>query len=451
MSINLLFIDNLQAKDVDFSSFLTVGAGYSDNINLDSTNEISTAYINVNPGIALSKEGSRVKSQLSYNVKGLFYNDESQVNDAQHYLNANVASELVKKSIFVDLYASISQQLLDDSGYISPGGVAGSNDLTETYTYGFAPSWRKEWNNFATSLLKYNYNQVNYSGNNSDDSTANNITLNVENSKTNSEYFWNFDYAHTDTAYDKNEDTYSDAYKLRLGYHYSRKLSFTASSGYEDYAGDQYDGDTGWRAGFIWTPSQRTKLEYEAGQRFFGTTYFLDLNHRSRRLTWHLKYDDSVTDSRNQIINNNDDLQEAPDGVIPPLTDFTAQYYLNRRLTGDVTYRFKKSTITLGFFNEWRYFQGSDQKDEDDSGINLNWSQNMSRSISMNTSMSWGRLEDTQNNNAQDHSTFRWSINKSLSRAASADLMVSYNNNDSDIKLNGYTENSISFNFRKSF
>jgi len=75
----------------------------------------------------------------------------------------------------------------------------------------------------------------------------------------------------------------------------------------------------------------------------------------------------------------------------------------------------------------------------------------MSRSSSMNTSVSWGRLEDTQNNNTQDHSTFRWSINKSLSRAASADLMVSYNNNDSDIKLNGYTENSISFNFRKSF
>ena len=449
--INTFIINNVYAKDAEFSPSLIVGVGYSDNIDLEATNVKSSAYTRVNPGFTYSKQGSRVKSQVDYNVNGLFYESESELDDAQHNLYANVDSELVKNSIFLDLNATISQQLLDNDRYTSPGGVAGSDNLTETYTYGFAPYWNKKWSNVATSQLKYNYNDVSYSDNDGDDSTANNVTLNVESGKQFTQFFWNFDYNHTDTSYETDVDTSFDGYKLRVGYYYSRKLSLTATTGYEDYSDSREDGGTGWRAGVIWSPSQRTNLEFEAGQRFFGSTYLLDFKHQHRRLTWHFKYDDSITDSRDQIINNNDSVQETPEGIVPPLTNFTAQYYLSRRLTGDVSYSLKNSTITLGLFSEWRYFNDTDQKDEDDSGANLNWNLNLGRRTSMNTRFSWDQLEDTLNNNTQDRSSFIWSLNRNISRSMTGELMVSYNNNEADIKTDEFTENAISFNIRKVF
>ncbi len=453
----LLAGSSIQAKEIEIEPTLTVGAGYSDNIDREHSNEKSSTYTSVAPGIKFSKEGSRVKSILDYTINGLFYSSESDLNDVQHDLYANVESELVKHSIFLDLNATISQQILDNNKNASSDGVSGSNNLTQTYTYGFAPSWKKKWQNFAESTLQYDYNEVTYSGsNNGNDSQQNKITLNVESGKKFTRYFWNFDYDHSDVSYDRSRDTSSEAYKLKLGYHYSRKLDFTLSTGYEDYDDGRDDGGTGWRAGVIWDPTPRTNLEFEAGHRFFGNTYLLDFKHRSRRFTWHFKYDDSITDTRSDVINNNNNQQETPDGIIVPLTNFTAQYHLSRRMTGDVSYQHKKSTITLGVFNEKRYFEDSDQNDEDDIGLDLSWSLNIGRRTSMNTRLSWEQLDkkrdnNTQDRNTQDRITFSWSLNRSLTPTMSGVLRLSYSENDADIKTDEYKENAISLHLTKTF
>lgn len=455
--LSVLFQKWANAKDIEMEASISVGAGYSDNIELEHTNERSSFYTNVTPGITFRKDGARVKTLLNYSASGTVYASESDLNDVQNRLFADAKSELLKNSIFLDLNATVSQQTLDNSLNSSPDGISGSSNLTETYTYAVAPYWKKEWKNYAESTLKYNYDEVNYSSNdfNSDDSKSDTITLNVESGMAFTRYFWGFDYEYQDVSYDRGGDTNSETYKVRLGYHYSRKLDFTLTTGYEDYEdrnGSRNDGGTGWRAGVIWNPNERTNLEFELGHRFFGNSYLLDFTHRSRRLTWHFRYDDSITDSRDQVINNNNSQQENPDGTIVPLSNFTDQYYLNRRYTGDVTYSYKKSEFTLGMYNERRYFEDSDDVDEEDIGVNLSWNLNIGRRTNMITQYSWDQLKEEEvQNNTQDRNIISWSLNRQLSPTMSGVLRVSYSDNEADIEADEYTENAISLNVRKVF
>ncbi|MCW8930344.1 MAG: TIGR03016 family PEP-CTERM system-associated outer membrane protein [Gammaproteobacteria bacterium] len=451
------FVNTLSiAKDIEMAPSIRVGAGYSDNIELEHDNERSSFYTNITPGIIFKKDGARVKTLLDYSASGTMYTSESDLNDVQHRLFANAESELLKHSVFLDMNATISQQTLDNNLSSSPDGISGSSNLTQTYTYAFSPYWKKKWQSYAESTLRYNYDEVKYSGSDrsGDDNKSNSIALNVESGKAFTRYFWDFDYEYQDISYDRSGDTNSETYKVRLGYHYSRKLDLTMTTGYEDYDdrnGNRNDGGTGWRIGAIWTPTQRTNLELEVGHRFFGNTYLLDFTHRSRRLSWHFRYDDSITDSRNEIINNNNSQQTNPNGTIVPLSNVTDQYYLNRRYVGDVSYSYKKSTITLGVFDERRYYQDSDEKDEEDIGADLSWNFNIGRRTNMITQYSWHQLEDARLNNTQDRNIVSWSLNRRLTPTMSGVLKLSYSDNDADIKRDEYTENAISLYINKNF
>ena len=462
------------AKEVDIEPSLSVGVGYSDNIRLEETNEKSSVYTRITPGIKFSREGARAKADVNYNITGLFYASESDLDNVQHRLYANANTELVKNSIFMDLDASISQQLLNSQYSASSDGVSGSQNLTQTYTYGVSPYWKKKWSNYAQSTLTYNYDEVIYDGSNNNggnDSTRNHFSLNVDSGTKFSRYFWNFDYQYNDISYDQRQDvvdpgyngttrdTTSEAYKVVLGYHYSRRLDFTYTTGYEDYDDGRDDGGTGWRAGIVWNPSTRTSLELEAGRRFFGKTLLMNFKHHSRKLIWDFKYNDSITDTRGQIVNNTRAQNTNPDGTVTPLSSsFSAQYYLSRRFTGDVTYKRKKSTFIVGFFDERRYYYDADKNDEEDIGINFNWGLRVGKRTSMNTRLLFSKLDNKTgiNNgngqkNTQDRTELNWSLSHQLSPEISSNLTLSYRDNSADLKTNEYTEHAIFLNIVKQF
>lgn len=452
----LIFTKGVVAKDIETEPTLTIGLGYSDNINLDHDDVKSSAYTLIAPAVRFIKEGSRVKTQLDYKMNGYTYASDSDLNNTQHNLNALLKSELLAQSIFLDINANISQELLNNSQNSSPDGASGSNNLTQTYTYGVSPYWKKQWKNYATSEFKYEYNELIYSSedeannnNGGDNSRANQITLMIESGKNFNRYFWNFDYTYNTTDYEINNDTRSESYKLQLGYHYSKKLDFTFTTGYEDYSDSREESGGGWRTGILWNPTSRTNFEFELGHRFFGNTYVFDFKHQNRRLTWHFRYDDTITNTRNQIINNNQ--QENPDGITPPLSDFTVQYYLSRRFAGDISYRHKKSAFILGVFNEKRYFQDSNTLDEENTGFDFTWNLAVGRRMNMSSQMVWRRLKDNAGTSSQEQKSFRWSFNRYLSATLTGVISLSYSTNNADLITNDYTENALSIGLTKRF
>ncbi len=465
---------SIWAKEVDIKPSISVGVGYSDNIRLEEKNEKSSAYTRITPGIKFKREGARVKADVNYSITGLFYASENDLNEVQHRLFANANSELVKNSIFMDLDASITQELLNNRYSASSDGVSGSQNLTQTYSYGVSPYWKKKWSNFAQSTLKYTYDEVIYDSSTNrggNDSTRNNFSLNIESGPKFRRYFWNFNYQYNDISYDQRQnivdpvytgtvrDTTSEAYKVVLGYHYSKQLDFTYTTGYEDYDDGRSDGGTGWRLGLNWNPTTKTSLIAEAGRRFFGKTLLMKFRHRSKKLIWNFNYNDSITDTRGQIVNNARAQSTNPGSITTPLSSsFSAQYYLSRRFTGDVSYKRKKSTFKVGIFDERRYYYDSDKNDEEDIGINFNWGLKVGKRTNMDTRFLFSKIENKTgvNNgngqkNTQDRTELIWSLSHRLSPEMTGSLSVSYRDNSADIKTYEYTEHTIFMNVVKRF
>jgi uncharacterized protein (PEP-CTERM system associated) len=74
-------------------------------------------------------------------------------------------------------------------------------------------------------------------------------------------------------------------------------LSGLLSFGREDNSYGDTQGSIGgnfYTVGFQWTPSRRTSIRAEVGERYFGNTFSLDAQHRTRLTTWTLTYGEQV-------------------------------------------------------------------------------------------------------------------------------------------------------------
>ncbi|MCK5663472.1 MAG: TIGR03016 family PEP-CTERM system-associated outer membrane protein, partial [Thiotrichaceae bacterium] len=281
-----------------FNPSISVGMTYTDNVDLTHTNKDSDLVLRVTPGLGtgITTEGSRLRTQLNYSVSGLSYESNSSSNDFYHNLSSSATAEIVKNAIFLDGFANTRQVLLDQNTSASSDNISGSDNLTNTYTYGLTASWKKNWERYATSDISYGYDEVKLSG--GEDSTGNQINFHLANGPKFTQYFWDLNYNYNETRYDSDSpDTTTKIAYVTLGYHYSRLLDLRIRLGQEDYD-DTVDDGFGWTIGGNWHPSPRTSLDASWGERAFGRTAFLDFSHRRKRITWQLNYSDEITNSR---------------------------------------------------------------------------------------------------------------------------------------------------------
>lgn len=453
---------NCQAfSNVDMSAGISGSMDYTDNVNLTKSKTESDLVFGVSPSVGLTTEGSRLRTQLNYSMTGLSFNKTSGNDDIYHNLSSSANAEIIKNAIFLDGFANTRQVLLDQNKNASSDLVSGSQNTTTTYTYGLTPSWHKKWDNYATSDLSYSYDQVRLSGGNSGDnsnSTGNGFNFTLASGTAFNQYFWDFNYNHNKTTYDGGSpNTTTETYYTTLGYHYSRLLDLRIRLGQENYD-DTVDDGFGWTVGGNWHPSERTSLDASWGERAFGRTAFLDFSHRRKRITWKINYSDDVTNSRGQLIENSQTINDANanpgdalNNVNTPLSTYNPNLRLTRRLTGSASYQMSKSSFTLALYAERLYFEDADDKDNNNYGTSLNWSLNLGGRTSMSSSVSWDRLDDLDIGNTQRRKELSINFNRSLTRSVTGSIGYTFQKNDADLSTSEYEENRITATLSKSF
>jgi len=343
------------AKELaDIKTSVSVSTGYTDNVDLEAFNKTGSFFAQVNPNIHFERQGSRVKANLDYTLQGVA---NSNVSDKKTYsinnrLFANVLTEIVASSIYLNLDGTITQELLDSTKSASDDNIVGSDNLTDTYTYAINPYWEKKWENWANSKFSYNFNEVIYDSDDDEpgnNSIGQNIQLDINSGNVFNTISWaiNLNYDHIN--YDSEPNTSSSSSLGTLGYKYSNQLSFKAYVGYEEYD-EKSDNNNGsnFGAGLVWNPSRQTSLEFSAGHRYYGDAYDLSFKHQMKRLGINFSYSENITNTRNQIRNNNQSIQstafaiEEDQGAIEqnspqvsvPVNDSTSSLYLSRRFSG---------------------------------------------------------------------------------------------------------------------
>lgn len=236
--------------------------------------------------LSLRREGARMKVFAEYVPTVYLYAQTKESDNLQNNLRSLLSLEAVDDFFFIDASAN------SYPSYISPflprpeSGASITQNRTQQSTLGLSPYIRHQ-NSRGWKYLVRNDNYWNtYSASGLSSSTTSGILADVESPPTRLSYGFDYNYLYTR---DQSQPTgyYQQVGRVRPIFRATRTLKLSARLGYEsnDYAVTGYSGSI-YGAGIDWTPNPRTKLAGFIEHRFFGPSYGLDFNYRTRRTTW---------------------------------------------------------------------------------------------------------------------------------------------------------------------
>ncbi|MCP5133632.1 MAG: hypothetical protein H6976_08505 [Gammaproteobacteria bacterium] len=302
--------DGRPASEWQITPRISIGATYSDNIRLAPSGEAeSDLVLQVDPGISVRKQGSRLKLRFDYTAQGLLYTQQGETRLNNKLLGSGTA-ELYQDHLFLDVQGSISQipnttGSRVDAGNLGLGGGSGSSfatglfnnlnlglpgsanllnssglfsdialtgDQTTASSFSLSPYWRQNFGGWTEALLRYRYSTTGFNqdrGNNNQpgasDGDIQSVQVNLKSGRRFSALNWNLDYSRqqqtlqgnsSDNPQQNNSDSTEESAKGRADYRLSRHWALLAEAGYEnnDVATFQNDNRNGsyWGLGAIW-------------------------------------------------------------------------------------------------------------------------------------------------------------------------------------------------------
>ena len=487
------FLAPSQAAEWRIVPSLTVVETYNDNIEQAPPGDEDSDFVTeVNPGISLRAEGSRLRLDLNYTMQNLFYAENSDENSTNHELSADANAELLRELLFLDAFASYQQVLISPEGTGNIGNITITDNRTDAWTYTLSPYALTQFGNLAAEL-RYTFEKVGFSENEAEDAAAadtHSVFASLasdpsarrlaraagyrpDNRSSERRYVndfqWSLAYSRDQTDFTDNTEDIFENISLDTAYRIGAVTALLAGLGYENNdfeQSDDADQPEGffWYTGIAWNPTRRTSIEATIGRRFFGTTYGFDLQHNTRSVTSTIQYAEEFTTAsdtllENQLITGMDDgenILSDPESSNPlvdvPFPGLSSDVFLRRRLTGEISKRTAKSVFTLGAFGEKREFQRA-IGDERVMGVTFGWDWQLAPRTNANMALEWSRQEFDIDNREDDFWQIGVNINRRISERINAymDYRHARQESNNTDEADDYTENLISAGLRIQF
>jgi len=328
--------------------------------------------------LGLRREGSRVKLTVDYAPTVYLYTRSTEANDVWHNLRSFVSVETVDDFLFVEASANSYPTYISA---LFPRPVSGGSiteNRTQQTTMGVSPYIRREAGGGWAYLVRNDNFWTTYSAGPLADSFSSRITAEIESPPARLRYGFDYTYLY---SRDDSQPTayYQQVARVRPILTVTRKLSVSGRLGYE--ANDYVTEDSGpvYGAGVEWTPTARTRLDGFLEDRFFGASYGLNFNHRTRRTGWKLSatrntytsaeqpltlrpgttaevvdeaFRSRIADpvQREQEVKRFLERSGLPPSLTQPYTFYTNQIYLAEQVTGSVALLGRRNTAELTLF-----------------------------------------------------------------------------------------------------
>ncbi len=457
------------ASDWSFNPYLTVSERYSDNVSLASSGTESSFVTEITPGFSLKKKGGRGELSVDYGLQTLLYSNDSGANTTNNQLSATLKSELIQEHFYLDANARISQQNTNQLGRIGASNYNTTGNLTETRSASVTPSWRSRFGNTAQLDARWQLSYTDSSGGIISGTTGNALSVNLQSGSAFPRTPWSLAYSL------HNSDNSSSSFSSltgTLGYILSHRTRFHLSVGTDSNNGNttgfnQASG-TFWNVGVDWTPSIRTSLGATVGHRFNGDSYGLNLTQRTRKATFALRYNESLSDVYSQITATGaydlyicsdgrvlpvpagtplSDATCSPSGVIPAVPVSSLQLVnsvsLNKTWSGTASYRAGKSNFSLNLNKTRRELLNTTVGTVDDT-YSLGGSWTLRIGPRTHSTLSLTTTHAKADASQTDYWTLAWLLSHQLSQKTTGTLELRRVEGDSAVAPAGsYTENSI--------
>ena len=295
----LLAVGNAGAQSLLVQPSVTTQLTYSDNVNASSDGEKGDWVAEIAPSIALSQLEGRFTGHLHAALRNVIHARETDRNTSFVALDGNGQFEAVANRLFIDIAAATSRN--NTSGIFGRASqdflATESSDETRQFSIGPRLQFRvgdargtasheQTWFDGGGALVRRNVgeSQVGLS-----DPTAF------------GRFGWGASYVRTDTSYDDtvSNDVTEEISRATLYLNVSPKLQLRGTVGYEsnDYSAGAVDKGSIAGGGFTWHPTPRTLVAADAEDRFFGSSYNVQLSHRRPLSAWDFSFSRNITSS----------------------------------------------------------------------------------------------------------------------------------------------------------
>ena len=463
---------------------------FTDNLTLaPSGAERSDFVTEISPHITLSGTGARLKFNAMYRMRNFFYARENDASNTQHHLQAAAHAELVDELFFVDGKAAVGQQAISAFGpqAVDNGLLAGNR--AEIRTYSISPTLRHHFGRNVTAEARYTRDSVDTDAGGLLASRSDRLHLGLNSELAFRTLQWNVLYDQQTINYDHAENVETRMLSGTARYLITPRFSLNATAGHEDNSyvsiGEKPDGGF-WSFGATWAPSERTSVSANAGKRFFGNTFSLNSQHRTRRTVWSMSYQEDITTARSQVLVPGsvdtsaflDQLWSAsiPDPLVReqlvsnfirdtglgsflpfPVNSFTNRVFLQKSAHASVAISGVRNTLVVGLFRTEREPQTSGNADlalpaatrmvldekTRQAGVTALWNWRLSSRTSATLNAGYNRVEAAATDRQDDNVTVRLGLARQFQPKLKGGMELRHLRHRSDRGDADYRENAI--------
>ena len=493
------WVFQVSAAEWNIQPRLTVSETYTDNVRLGvggfGGNGSGSEFITqINPGINITGNGHRFKSNLNYTLNNIVYarNERFRI---RNQLVTDATAEIIKRSFFVDGRAAITQQnaFLFGSQALDNANLTGN--LRNIYIWSISPYVRQRFGNLASGEVRYTHGEVRSNANSFSRSNSGTATFSLNSGSAFRTLGWGINYSHTqiDRKYSGSSPRGLPAIELErstgmLRYAVTSQFNLIGTAGYERNSFISIRGRTSsplWTVGFSWTPSKRTKIDVSGGKRFFGNTYSASVDHRTRSTVWNLSYMEDISTFGQQSLAGGSILsasmlsqlfsgvqggeallnQGLPLAFSDPNNFLTNRLFLLRRLQASLTLNGKKNSLVFRGFNNSRKSFSSDEEDADLIGIvnaaltrnttqtggNILWNHRLSPRTNANVDFGYIRVSYDAVNLKDNNMIVRVGLNKQFTSHINGSIMYYHLQRESNRSNGSYDANAVTATLNMNF
>jgi uncharacterized protein (PEP-CTERM system associated) len=322
-------------RGLTLSSFVDTQASYLVNSRqggLDAGQWVAE----LRPGFRLDSRAGRVVGSLGYSLGLAYRSRDSGSDDVRHSLSAQFSAEAVPRALYVDLAASISQQLANPFGVQSaPGSSVGDSNRLEVGTASVSPYTRGVLGGAVSYELRLNASTTNARRSIVADSSSWGGSLSLSSTLAGTALGWGFNASSQESEFRTGRPTRNDRYFGSLSYLPDPDVTLSLRAGQEstDVGGPVQQRFDNWGGGITWRPSPRTRVQFDGEDRFFGSSYRALIEHR-------------MSQTSIQLSSNRSDNQGGAAAV--PVTNFALADFEASRTESDPVRRQQLALALLG-------------------------------------------------------------------------------------------------------
>jgi len=260
----------------------------TNNALLSSNDRRSDLITQVTPGIRMNSTGGRFRGFLDYSLTGIAYARHSSNNEFQNALNSAISVEAIEKSVFVDVSANISQQVISAYGTRSTDSALINGNRTEVRTFSVSPYATGRLAGIADYEARFKLDWTRNSTTEASNSNSSLAALRVTGDSDGHRVSWSADASHQAYEYSAGRRTEDDRVRGVLYFPVNPQLRVSLIAGVESSNLSTLDKETQSTpgAGIDWSPTERTRLSGQYEKRFFGSSHSLTFEHRTPRTAW---------------------------------------------------------------------------------------------------------------------------------------------------------------------